>query len=494
MAVANVGGNAVGDRDKPLGQKNIKGSKSSLHSGFINSIPMGSWFACLPSMLPWIFLLLATTNVIFLSVCTPPFQSADEEHHFYRSYQITRGELYGGNGGYVDRGIDEAYSPFSQLPFNRKSRVAASNEAAAGSVKWTGQYVYRIFPNTSRYSPIGYIPQTLGVALGRISGLTVVHTLILSRLINGAFAIFISTLSLCWCHRGKLAMFAVLLMPMTISLFGSCNQDASLISITCLAFAVISRQISERSPLSLRMTTVLALSLLIVSLERPPYAALLLVLLIPGLLPQWGKKPAWLPGLSLAGLLAILTVIWWLPAFSSANVVTNPGAIGIVDARMQILYLFHHPGVLPAVMRGIYPQFPVYAVGFVGVLGWGDTLMPIPYYVVMGLFLLVAMTTEIAYRSKFMNSATVIILVATSSAVAGLLLIEYLTWTPVGSLILEGMQGRYLIPLAIAFCIGLPGFIRSDRVYRLATAAVVLCQFLTILYLPKVIIERYYLR
>jgi hypothetical protein len=366
-----------------LSFKRISRGVSHLHIlRFVNSTSMGSWLSSLPSMLPWIFLLLATPIVIFLSVCTPPFQSPDEENHFYRSYQITYGLLYGGSGGYVDRGIDEAYSPYSQLPFNRKARVTAVDEAAAGRVRWTGQKVYRIFPNTARYTPIGYFPQAFGVALGRIEGLTVVHTLILSRLINGAFAIFISTLSLYWCQRGKLVMFAVLLMPMTISLFGSCNQDASLISITCLAFALVSRQISEGFPLSPRMTIVLVSALLIVSLGRPPYAALLLVLLIPGLLPRWGKKPAWLPSLSLAGLLAILTVIWWLPAFSSANVVTNPDANGTVDARMQVLYIFHHPGVLPAVMRGTSPQVRVFAADFIGVLGFGDT--PMPYAVLCG--------------------------------------------------------------------------------------------------------------
>ena len=111
--------------------------------------------------------------------------------------------------------------------------------------------------------------------------------------------------------------------------------------------------------------------------------------------------------------------------------------------------------------------------------------MPRPYYVVMGLMLLVAMIGEMVYRSRLRNSATALILFATLSAVAGVL---------VGSRILGGMQGRYLIPLAIAGSIGLPRFIRSDRGYRLATAVVVLCQLLTFFYLPKVIIERFYLR
>ncbi|MGA3263448.1 MAG: DUF2142 domain-containing protein, partial [Terracidiphilus sp.] len=262
-------------------------------------------------MLHWIFLLLGTPTLVFLSVCTPPFQTPDEPAHFERAYQISRGGLYGGSGGYVDQGIDQAISHYSQLPFNSNARVTAADDAAAAGVKWTGQTVYRTFANTATYPPFGYLPQTLGVLLGRAVGLSVVHTLLLSRLLNGAFAILISVLALYWCQRGKLVMFAVLLLPMTMSLFGSCSQDATLISISCLAFAIVSRQISEGVPLSLRMTMVLAAALLMVSMQRPPYVSMLLVLLIPGIMPRWGKKPAWLPGLSLACLLAILTVIWW---------------------------------------------------------------------------------------------------------------------------------------------------------------------------------------
>ncbi len=179
--------------------------------------------------------------------------------------------------------------------------------------------------------------------------MSVVHTLILSRLLNGALAMFISAFALYWCRRGKLIMFAVLLMPMTMSLYGSCSQDALLISIACLAFAIVSRQISEGAPLSLRMTIVLASALLFVILARPPYVPLLLVLFIPGILPQWGKKPAWLTSLSLAGLLAVITVLWWILAAPSPP----PAASSNVNAGMQLQYILHNPGVIWVIITGI---------------------------------------------------------------------------------------------------------------------------------------------
>ncbi len=402
--------------------------------------------------------------------------------------------MYGGSGGNVDRGIDEAIAPFSQLPFNSNARTTAADIAAAGSVQWTGQTVYKDFSNTAQYPPFGYIPQALGVALGRVAGLSVVHTLIFARLLNGAFAIFISAFALYCCRRGKLLMFAVLLMPMTISLFGSCSQDASLISLTALAFALVSRQISEGVPFSLRAAIVLASARRIVVSGRPPYLPLLFVLLIPGILPRWEKKPAWLPGISLAGLLAALTVLWWMLTsthYAAARPITDGVHIASADPGLQLLNMLHHPGVIVKIISGLH--YRSLANGFIGNLGWIDTLMPRPYYLIYGLILLIALAGETIYRSRFRFSNAAIVLVAAISAVIGVFLSLYLIWSPIGLPIIACLQGRYLIPPAIAGCIGLPLLVRWDRGYRLAIATVALCQIITFFVLPKVIFERYYL-
>ena len=127
-------------------------------------------------------------------------------------------------------------------------------------------------------------------------------------------------------------------------------------------------------------------------------------------------------------------------------------------------------------MIGTSSYFPWYLKEVIGVFGWLDTAMPQPYYTVMEMILLVTFAGEMVYRSRIRISTTAIILFATLSAVIGVFFIEYLTWSTVGSLSVEGVQGRYLIPLAIAGSIGLPRLIRSDKGYRLATAVIVLSQ------------------
>ncbi len=451
-------------------------------------------FASLPSNLHWIFLLTASPLVIFLAVWTPPFQSADETGHFYRAYQVAQGEFYGGGGGYADSAIEQLYACVAALPFNGKARFTAADRAKSEEVKWTGQSIYRQFPNTAVYAPTGYLPQALGVAFGKGTGMGVMRTLVLARLLNGTFAIVVCALALCWCRGGKVVMFAMLLMPMTLSLFASCNQDTTLIAFTCLAFAIVSRQIAAAVSLSLTQVTVLALSLLIVCLGRPPYVPLLLVLLIPYLLPPWRSKPSWLPGALLAGSLVAATVAWWRVASASTRGLVPPSAAyGVVDAKLQLLNLFHHPGMVAVLAAYVFRHAAVYFAGMVGVLGWLDTPMPPAYYLAMALVLPAACLAEFARGGKVKRSVTVLLLVSPLAALAAVFLIEYLTWTSVGAPAIYGVQGRYGIPLAIAAGVGLPPLAGSAKISERATAIVVLSQLLTLVCLPQVIMTRYYL-
>jgi uncharacterized membrane protein len=451
-------------------------------------------FAGLPSNLHWIFLLTAAPLVIFLAVWTPPFQSADEPGHFFRAYQVAQGEILGGGGGYADSAIVQLYACVAALPLDHKARFTAADRAKSEEVKWTGRLVYLPFPNTAVYAPTGYLPQALGVAFGKGTGMGVMRTLVLARLLNGTFAILVCALAICLCRRGKVVMFAVLLMPMTLSLFASCNQDTTLIALTCLAFAIISGQIATGVPLSLTQATVLALCLLIVCLGRPPYVPLLLVLLIPHLLPSWRRKPSWLPGALLAASLVAATVAWWrIASASSPGLVPPSSAYGEVDAKLQLMNLLHHPGTAAVLAAYIFSHAAVYFAGMVGVLGWLDTPMPPTYYLAIALVLLAACLAELAHAGKVKKSATALLLASPLAALAAIFLIEYLTWTWVGAPAIYGVQGRYGIPLAIAAGVGLPPVAESVKTREWATAIVALSQILTLVCLPYVIIARYYL-
>jgi uncharacterized membrane protein len=447
----------------------------------------------LPSNLHRVFLLFAVPQVIFLALWTPPFQTADEPQHFDRAWQIAQLQTGAHYGGFVDSAVDRIWDDVSDIDFHQNVRYTKSEQIDTASAEWTGRLTYREFPNTGTGALTGYIPQALGIVIGEAAGLGPLRTLELARLLNGAFAIVVCTVALSWCRSGKLVMFAVLLMPMSLSLFASCGQDATFIALTCLAFATISKQLDAGSPLSRAQAALVIASLLVVLVGRPPYVALLPALLIPLLFNGRRNRPSWISGLSLACLSFAITVTWWLTAMHATRAVAKPiPGIGLVDPKMQLNNLLHHPGIVGDLLGYAAHHTVEYIAGVIGYLGWLDTLMPSLYYLAMILVLALATIAEMAHGPRLAKSVTVLLSAAGVTGVVAVFLVEYLIWTPVGAPGIYGVQGRYFIPLIIAVAVGLPRLGNSVKAYERVTAIVVAAQLITVVVLPQVILARYY--
>lgn len=448
----------------------------------------------LPTMLHWVFVLFAAPLVVFLAVRTPAFQSPDEDNHFYRSWQIAHGGLFSSGGGYVDSGIEQLWDCVSNLPFKPDAHLTNAGVACERAVPWSGHQTYRQFPNTAAYFPAGYIPQALGILIGHWIGIGVLKTLFMARILNGAACVAICAFALSVCRRGKILIFAVLLLPMTLSLFASSSQDALLIAFACLAFGLISRQLDVGAPMSLEIAAVVFGSLLVISLARPTNAALALVFFVPGLLQPKGGRRLWIAGSALTCTVVVLTVAWWGTAI---GVQRNSARTYVptsfhVDPKLQLAFLLHHPSIVATLLDSVVHQTGLYLASTVGVLGWLDTIMPAPYYLAMLLVLVIAVLGEFANGRAISRVAVVLILLAAVVSVAGVFFTSYLMFSPVGSRGLYGVQGRYFIPLAIAAAVALPCLGNSPRFCERATAIVVLAQLLTVAVLPHAIMARYY--
>jgi uncharacterized membrane protein len=447
----------------------------------------------LPSALHWIFLLFAVPLVVFLAVRTPAFQSPDEVNHFYRSWQVAQGGLFARGGGYVDSGIEQLYASVQKLRFNSQAHIADAEVAVARAVPWSGRLTYQSFPNTAAYFPADYIPQAVAILIGRAIGISVLNTLILARLLNGAAAIAICAYSLAVCGRGKVAMFALLLLPMTLSLFASSSQDATLIALACLAFSLISRQLDATVPMTRTTTAVVFGALLLIAIGRPPNAALALAFFIPGLLPARSKTQEWLTALVLTGVTVATTLAWWIAVILATRGISQPYEAGSnVDPKMQLINLLHHPHIVVPMLGWILHHTTYYIAGVIGILGWLDTPMPALYYLAMMLVLAGAIFAELARGPAIPRGVTALIFFAALVGIAGVFFIEYLDYTPVGGTESYGTQGRHLIPLLVAAAAGLPCLVHSPKMYARATAIVVAAQLITVVVLPRVIMARYY--
>src|SRR5262249_52737347 len=120
------------------------------------------------------FLLLALSFGLAFAWLMPPFQIPDEMTHFFRSYQVAEGYLVSQRkvamaGGEIPWGLWDPMRAYSYLQGNpnEKVRIDRKEYLRLLHLKLDRQNkAFMSFPNTVAYSPLCYLPQSLGIALG----------------------------------------------------------------------------------------------------------------------------------------------------------------------------------------------------------------------------------------------------------------------------------------------------------------------------------------
>jgi hypothetical protein len=155
---------------------------------------------CEPPKAPWarperVFAVIALVFGTALVLTIPPFQSADEPLHFFRAYEITEGVLIhrqvdarGIAAGYLPASLYKIWLPFSHLGFHPERRASVRDIRDVMRVPLNPrERIFITFPGTAHFSPMCYLPQCLGIILGRVVGAPPLAMLYLGREFNLMF-------------------------------------------------------------------------------------------------------------------------------------------------------------------------------------------------------------------------------------------------------------------------------------------------------------------
>lgn len=433
--------------------------------------------------LPWLFLVYALPAIVVFSIVTPPFQVADEPAHIERADELSRGSLISKPiGGIVDGDWEAISSLYEWMHFHSDVKQTTPLARETVRIHWSGPKVVN-FQNTAQYGPFMYIPQAIAVRIARIAGIGLVHTLMAARVLNGFAACSIGFFALSICRRGRALMFSTLLLPMTLSEFGSASQDALLISLSLLIVAVTSRVVAEERTASTSEFALFASVVVATTIARPSQIAL--ALLSPALLrrrdPKWRTK-------ALVGVVAALAVIGWIPIL--ANLI--PPLAPELSPPRQIHSLLTHPLLLPSAMINYFRTndawFPMTVIGY---LGWTDAILPIWYYFVAGGILLLALVApQNRGRALWPGMLALITFAALLTILSAAL---FVSWTAVGLVTISGMQGRYLLPVLPLLAWPIPEYRPcTERLLMATWYPVLLFPLLTLIVTPTAIMTRYY--
>jgi uncharacterized membrane protein len=396
----------------------------------------------------YVFLALALCAGLYMVFVTGPFQAPDEPIHFFRAYQISEGQVLGTRigdktGGWLPEEIFNVTETVRGVAFHADKKIPIENMKKVFIETFDGKKrVFVVFPVV--YPPFCYLPQAMGIAAGRLCGLSAMGMAYAGRLAS----------LLCWIGfvfsaiqltpAFKWVIVLVALMPMTIFLASSLSADTMIISCSILFAAIVLRGATAEGKLSPRLRITLMALCIIISMMKLVYFPLVsLVFIIPS--GRFGgiRNKA----LYCMGVVAVSFVAAALWSFEMKRVYMhlNNSNMGeqlsfiLADPRRYIALLWK------TMLNGWY----AYLVSFTGVLGWLDTWIPIWIYRTYYLMLIGTAlidgggTSSLSYRNKTFLAGTcwlIVILIATS---------QYLIWTEPGAYVLEGVQGRYFIPLAV---------------------------------------------
>jgi uncharacterized membrane protein len=401
------------------------------------------------------YLCFAFVAILLFAFAIPPWQSPDEPAHFKRADQISRGGWLAdrlepaASGGVVSAGIDATVRPFVPMHFNPQVKATAEMFAQAEPVTWgNSQSAPSGFSNTALYPPVLYLPAAAAVLVGKLADLSIVSTLRLARIANGLVSVAIGTTAILVAGAAAPWIFALLALPTSLSVMASASHDGPMIALAALAAAILFNAYpGGRFAASPRAFVAMCGAVALVASARPIYAPLaILPLLVTG------------QGFAVRlGALAIIVAIVGNWSRIVAPLVLLQLAEG-ADPGAQLALLRGDPlNFFVVVARTVKIGFWSLLETFVGRLGWLDTALPSLYHAFARVELLAAAAATVAALSmRQLNGRALAVAAALVVACLALFLSLYLVWTRAGEIVVVGVQGRYLIPLAVFIPAAIP--------------------------------------
>ena len=392
------------------------------------------------------FLTLGLFFGLAFAFITPPFQAPDEYVHFFRAYSISEGQLMVAPGQTLPLAILEFSRNVSPDPLPGNDQNKQSKKALFDQFQQPFSDAVRAavdMRGTAAYSPVAYLPQAAGILAGRLLRLPPILIFYLGRLVNLFIWLGLAFLALRVTPLYAWVLMALALLPMSLFQAASTSPDSLLNALSLLYIAGALRlAYNPGCKASFQQVVLLSLAFCLLSAIKPAYLLLAgLFLLVPAKFfasrLRWALAGAWLLSAGAAPI-----VLWQLLTKGGVNLTANSSPAD------QIRFLQAFPlDFLRIVWQSSAAQAAHQWELFVGVLGWLDTPLPGWVYIVALLLLIFAALSDHTPQVSLSLRAKICSFLIFIGTWFGIFILFFVTWTPAGAPQIEGVQGRYFIPV-----------------------------------------------
>ena len=296
-----------------------------------------------------------------------------------------------------------------------------------------------------------YLVSGIGIFLGRLLNLSQEAKMILERSLSSLTYVAVCFLAIRWAKRYKRSLAAIALFPVSLFTAVSYSYDTSIYAFAILGTALIINELcTPNEKLSMKNAVLITVSIVMTSLPKAVYMPiLLLMLLLPKTKFQNKKQHIGYK----AGIVAMVLVVfaaYLLPMISSPEIYFDSRGSGESTGSQIGFILSNIPGYISMIVSVIWNQFYAQILttsrGFLAYLGGPSTMM----YVVTLLFMVYIFVTDNDAKAKADHLKPLhkwAMGIIAYGIIALVYTIFYITFTETGASNIQGVQGRYFIPL-----------------------------------------------
>ena len=406
-----------------------------------------------------IFLLFMIFTGMMYAVLVKPGAVPDEAAHYRTAYAYSNVLMGRSKEAYAEVWMDESDYEFYQetwyvepnLSMHRDFQTDFLRREARGEMVTTNRWPIK----APAYL---YAGQIAGITIGRAFGFNGLTAFYLGRFLNVLVFAGLAFGAMKKLPFYKMSLFVICLLPMSAHLVGSFSYDGMILAMSLVLVAHIMKlAFGQQTKHRLRDLIIVAvIGVLLGGCKGGAYTPLLALLCLLPMRCFKGKKQRLIFG----GGIALGAIIMFIAASSSSVDSSVGSTVGWAQAPpYSIGWIFENPlAFIQLLTNTIASKGGEILNSLIGAdLGWFN----IPISTALAVSFLGIFVLSCIYVSE---SQTGVLLVPKQKLVIGIALIlsvamvvagMMFSWTPIGSPAIEGIQGRYFIPLLLplVFCL-----------------------------------------
>ena len=391
-----------------------------------------------------LFLLTAIPLGLLYLVFVPIGRAPDEIAHYARAYSISTGDLItkkDNKGGAIDELPLMIFRGAITTPGDNYKNVYNN------SIDNTKDTITTAFNTSAVYNFIVYTPQVMGILIGRIFNLPIITIGYLARLANLICFITLVYFSIKLIPFFKKYIYFLSLLPIVLQQSASISSDGLTLGIILFFVSyVLFLKYNDQEKINKNQFIILTISALVLSLCKIVYLPLCL---LPYIIPQdkfLNKKDKYIK-ITLLIIFSTLCNLIWLKVASGYLLETNSG----VNPGKQVEYVLFHPFSYIKTLLITAKETTLLLI----YQGMGRFLESLEVdqgtiYPLMSFIILFLISYFENLKSKmFENKNKIITFIILFGTIILICTSLYVQWTPLKHFMVNGLQGRYFLPLMV---------------------------------------------